>query len=122
MAQQMAPHVEERPRGDGPPPPAYTPPVYSPPAYPQPYQQPYQPYPTSPPPSDAQRTEQKWLTRCFVLAIVSLGLFIPLLGIAQAVATQYAVGFGGFLVAAAIPALLLVFVNVAFMVGTRPRR
>lgn len=119
MAQQMAPHIEERPRGDGPPPPAYAPPAYLPPAYPQPYPQ---PYPTPPPPPDAQRTEQKWLSRCFVLAIVSLGLFIPLLGIAQAVAAQFGLGFGSFLVVAAIPALLLIFVNVAFMVGTRPRR
>jgi hypothetical protein len=89
----------------------YPPPVYYP-AYPSP----------DAPPSDAQRVERRWMGWCFTLAVVSLALFIPLLGVAQGVASQFAVGFGGFLLVAAVPALLLTLVNVAFVLGTRPRR
>ncbi len=144
----MAPHVEPRqPAGAPPPapgagepatPPAYLPPAYTPPAYPPGAYPPpstrapgyptYPTYPTYPAQpaqpalSELQRAEQRWIVWCFTLAVVSFGLFIPLLGIAMGAAQQFAVGFGGFLLAAAIPAVMLVVINVAFVFGTRPRQ
>jgi hypothetical protein len=122
----MAPQVEERPRSADLPPAAemrapLPPSTYAPPTYP-PYPQPYPRTPAPPPPLDALRLEQRWLNWCFALAIVSLAMLIPLLGIALGAAGQFALGFGGFLFLALGLALLLVLVNLALVVGTRPRR
>ncbi len=126
----MAMQVEPRPPVEGSQPvtPPAAPQPSAPPAYqPAPVYQPYQTYPAPPPPArepqrQPQSEQQKWIGWCFWLAVVSFGIFIPLLGMAQGIASQYAVGFGGFLAIAAIPAALLAVVNIAFMIITRPRQ
>lgn len=133
----MATQIEQKPPVEGLPPSTegsapVIPPAYPPPSYPPLYPPLYPPDPTyqtyqAPPPvarepqREPRSEQQRWIGWCFWLAVVSFGIFIPLLGIAQGVASQYAVGFGGFLAIAAIPAALLAIVNMAFMIVTRPR-
>lgn len=116
----MATPIEQRPPVEGPLPAGVGVPTTSA-AYP-PFVEHLDYRPPDAPPVGAQRVERRWLSRCLVLAVVSLALYLPLLGISQWVAAQVGAGFGGFLVAAAILTLLLTVVNVAFAVITRPRR